>query len=139
MNVSACAMPVFTMFRLAFSTPTAHRFLVLALAAVLTTGRRTVTNLLRTVRAQAPGHVSSSHRVFSRRRWSAWALARALTTFLLDHVVPPGPVLLAGDDTVTEHPGPQVFGKGRHRDGVRSSHSYTADRWGHQWVVCRGS
>ena len=31
---------------------------------------------------------------------------------------------LAGDDTVTEHPGPQVFGKGRHRDGVRSTHSY---------------
>jgi hypothetical protein len=123
------------MFRPAFSTPTYRRFLVLALAAVLTTGRRTVTNLLRTVRVQAPGHASSYHRVFSRRRWSAWILARALITFLLDHVVPPGPVLLAGDDTVTEHPGPQVFGKGRHRDGVRSSHSYTAYRWGHKWVV----
>jgi DDE superfamily endonuclease len=44
-------------------------------------------------------------------------------------------VLLAGDDTVTEHPGPKIFGKGRHRDGVRSSHSYTAYRWGHKWVV----
>jgi hypothetical protein len=128
-------MPILSMFRPAFSAPTYHRFLVLALAAVLTTGRRTVTNLLRTVRAQAPGHVSSYHRVFSQRRWSAWALARTLLTFLLDHVVPPGPVLLAGDDTVTEHPGPQVFGKGRHRDGVRSTHSYTAYRWGHKWVV----
>jgi hypothetical protein len=128
-------MPVLTMFRPAFSTPTYHRFLVLVLAAILTTGRRTVTNLLRTVRAQAPGHVSSYHRVFSRRCWSAWALARTLITFLLDYVVPSGPVLLAGDDTVTEHPGPKVFGKGRHRDGVRSSHSYTAYRWGHKWVV----
>ena len=44
-------------------------------------------------------------------------------------------MLLAGDDTVTEHPGPKVFGKGRHRDGVRSTHTYTAYRWGHQWVV----
>jgi hypothetical protein len=135
MNVPTCATPVLTMFRPAFSTPTYHRFLVLVLAAILTTGRRTVINLLRTVRAQAPGHVSSYHRVFSRRRWSAWALARTLITFLLDYVVPPGPVLLAGDDTVTEHPGPKVFGKGRHRDGVRSSHSYTAYRWGHKWVV----
>jgi hypothetical protein len=135
MDVLACVMPVLSMFRPLFSTPTSHRFLVLALAAVLTTGRRTVTNLLRTVRAQAPGHVSSYHRVFSRRRWSTWALARALITCLLDHVVPSGPVLLAGDDTVTEHPGPQVFGKGRHRDGVRSSHSYTAYRWGHKWIV----
>jgi hypothetical protein len=135
MNVPACAIPVLSMFRPAFSTPTYHRFLVLVLAAVLTTGRRTVTNLLRTVRYQANGHGSSYHRVFSQRRWSAWALARALITFLLDHLVPPGPVLLAGDDTVTEHPGPQVFGKGRHRDGVRSTHSYTAYRWGHKWVV----
>jgi DDE superfamily endonuclease len=135
MNIPTCAVPVLSMFRPAFSTPTYHRFLVLALAAVLTTGRRTVTNLLRTVRFQAQGHVSSYHRVLSQRRWATWALARALITFLLDHVVPPGPVLLAGDDTVTEHPGPNVFGKGRHRDGVRSSHSYTAYRWGHKWVV----
>jgi DDE superfamily endonuclease len=79
--------------------------------------------------------VSSYHRVFAQRRWSTWALARILLTFLLDHVVPPGPVLLAGDETVTEHPGPQVFGQGRHRDGGRSPHSYTADRGGHQGVV----
>jgi DDE superfamily endonuclease len=135
MNIPVCAMSVITVFRPAFSTPTYHRFLVLALAAVLTTGRRTVTNVLRTVRDQAPGHISSYHRVFSQRRWSAWALAHLLITFLLDRVVPPGPVLLAGDDTVTERPGPHVFGKGRHRDGVRSTHSYTAYRWGHKWVV----
>ena len=135
MNIPACAMPVLSMFRPTLSTPTYHRFLILVLAAVLTTGRRTVNNLLRTVRSQALGHVSSSHRVFSQRRGSAWGLARALITFLLDHVLPSGPVFLAGDDTVTEHPGPKVFGKGRHRDGVRSSHSYTAYRWGHKWVV----
>jgi DDE superfamily endonuclease len=135
MNVPACAVPVLNVFRPAFSTPTYRRFLVLVLGAVLTTGRRTISNLLRTVRSKAPGHGSSYHRVFSQRRWSAWALARALITFLLHYVVPPGPVLLVGDDTVTEHPGPKVFGKGRHRDGVRSSHSYTAYRWGHKWVV----
>jgi DDE superfamily endonuclease len=53
----------------------------------------------------------------------------------LDHVVPPGPVLLAGDETVTEPPAPQVFGKGRHRDGVRSTPSATAYRGGHKWGV----
>jgi hypothetical protein len=135
MNIPACTMPVFTLFQPAFSNPTYHRFLVLVLAAILTTGRRTITNLLRTAGYKAPGHGSSYHRVFSQRRWSAWTLARLLITFLLDQIVPSGPVLLAGDDTVTEHPGPQVFGKGRYRDGVRSSHSYTAYRWGHKWVV----
>ena len=126
MNVPTCAMPVRTMFRPAFSAPTYHRFMLLVLAAVLTTGRRTVTNRRRTGRVQARGHASSDHRVLSPRRWSAWVLAPARLTFLLDHVVPPGPVRLAGDDTLTEHPGPTVFGKGRPRDGVRSPHSYTA-------------
>jgi hypothetical protein len=36
---------------------------------------------------------------------------------------------------VTEHPGPKAFGKGRHCDGVQSSHRYTACRWGQTWVV----
>jgi hypothetical protein len=123
------------MFQPAFATPTYHRFLVLLLGAIMTTGRQTITNILRTVRQHAKGHVSSYHRVLSQRRWSAWELARRLLAFLLAYGVPTGPVLLAGDDTVAERPGPHVFGKGRHRDGVRSTHSYTAYRWGHKWVV----
>lgn len=128
MTVPTGAMPVLSMFRPALSTPTAHRFLVRALAAVLTTGQHTV-------RARAPGPVASSPRGFSQRRWSAWALARVLITCLLGHLVPSGPVFLAGDETVTEHPGPHVCGQGRHRAGVRATPSSTASRWGHKWVV----
>jgi hypothetical protein len=42
---------------------------VLWLGAILTTGRRTITNICRTVRPYAQSHVSSYHRVFSQRRW----------------------------------------------------------------------
>ena len=118
-----------------FSRPTWLRFVVLALATILTLGCRTVCNLLRTLGALAPGHPSSYHRVFSRRRWSSWRLARGLAGWVCNHLLPPGRILLAGDDTVEEHPGPKVFGKARHRDPVRSTHSYTAFRWGHKWVV----
>lgn len=119
----------------AFSHPTHHRFVVLALAAILTLGGRTVSNLLRVLGALAPGHPSSYHRVFSRDRWSAWALARRFTRVVFARLVPQGPIALAGDDTVTEHPGPHVYGKGCHRDPVRSTHAFTAFRWGHKWVV----
>jgi DDE superfamily endonuclease len=119
----------------AFTRPTFLRLVVLALATILTVGGRTVCNLLRTLGALAPGHPSSYHRVFSRRRWSCWRLARRLAGWVFDHLVPEGRVLLAGDDTVDEHPGDHVFGKGCHRDPVRSTHSYTAFRWGHKWVV----
>jgi hypothetical protein len=119
----------------AFTRPTFKRFLTLMAAAVLNTGRRTVSNLLRTAGGLATGHPSSYHSVFSRRRWSPWALARALTGILLRRFAPDEPIPLAGDDTVDEHRGEKVYGKGRHRDPVRSTHGYTAWRWGHKWVV----
>jgi hypothetical protein len=119
----------------AFSRPTHHRFTLLALAAILTLGGRSIANLLRCLGALAPGYPTSYHHVFSRRRWSPWALARRFLTIVLARFVPEGPIALAGDDTVTEHPGPKVYGKGCHRDPVRSTHSFTAYRWGHKWVV----
>ena len=118
-----------------FARPTYYRFVVLMLAAILTTGNHTIFNALRTVQLLAPGHPSSYHRVFSRAPWSTWRLARALATLVIERFVPDGPIHLAGDDTVDEHRGKKVFGKGRHRDAVRSSHSYTAFRYGHKWVV----
>ena len=126
---------VFDPLEPAFSCPTHRRFVLLALAAILTLGGRTVANLLRGLGALAPGHPTSYHRVFSRSRWSSWALARRFTHVVLARFAPDGPIVLVGDDTVTEHPGPHVYGKGCHRDPVRSTHAFTAFRWGHKWVV----
>jgi len=134
-SIPQAAEPLMREFAVAFTQPTYQRFVVLALAAILTTGRRTVTNLLRTVSTLAPGHPSSYHRVLSQRRWSSGRLARALAGFILHRWVPDGPVPVCGDDTVDEHRGKKVFGKACHRDAVRSTHSFTAYRWGHKWVV----
>ena len=135
MLLPAEAQPLLAAFLPHFSQPTYARFVTLTAAAILTTGRRTVANLLRTVGALAPGHDASYRRVLSAAEWSGLELGCALARFRLDRLVPDGPVDLVGDDTVDGHPGPKVYGKGRHRDAVRSSHSYTAWRYGHQWVV----
>jgi hypothetical protein len=129
-------MPVLSLFESAFVAATTFaRAKLLGLAAILTTGRRTVANLLRTVVGLTEGDPSDYHRVLSLARWSSLTLAALLARFILRHFWPAGRVRLVGDDTVTEHPGRTVYGKARHRDPVRSSHSYTAWRWGHKWVV----
>jgi hypothetical protein len=133
--VPTAALPLLRSVAGACVLPTAKRLLHLMVGAILTTGRRTISNLLRAIRGLAKGHPSSYHRAFSRRRWSVWPLARGLADLILRHWAPEGSVALAGDDTVDEHRGAQVDGKGRHRDPVRSTHSYTAYRWGHKWVV----
>lgn len=119
----------------AFTSATAQRVSLLLAAALLTVGRHTVANLLRTLGPLVPGDPSSYRRVFSRRRWSSWRLARLLVGWVVEHWVPDGPIFLAADDTVDEHRGKKVYGKARHRDPVRSTHTYTAFRWGHKWVV----
>jgi hypothetical protein len=129
------ALPLITALAPAFTQPTQRRFVTLLLAAVLTTGRRTVANLLRTLGALAPGHRTDYQRVLSRAPWSALELGCALTRLLLAHLLPEGEVVLVGDDTVDGHPGKKVYGKARHRDPVRSTHSHTAWRYGHKWVV----
>jgi hypothetical protein len=122
-------------FAAVFTRPTYQRFLVLLGAAVITTGRRTVANLLRSAGGLAPGHVSSYRRVFSRARWSTLSLACAFSRHVVSLLPAGAPIVLAGDDTVVAHPGPRVYGKARHRDPVRSSHAYTSWRYGHKWVV----
>ena len=135
MSIPSAVEPLLLQFSLAFTEPTFQRFSVLMLSAILTTGRRTISNLLRTAPALAPGHASSYHRVFSCRHWSLWPLGRVLAHAILNYLVPEGPVYVVVDDTVDEHRGKYVYGKACHRDAVRSTHSYTAYRWGHKWVV----
>ena len=129
------ARPLVAAFVFSFTSPTYQRFSALLVGAVLTTGRRTVANLLRTLRHLAPGHRTDYQRVLSRAPWSGLELGCALMRLVLDRLVPDGPVYLVGDDTVDGHKGPKVYGKARHRDAVRSTHSYTAWRYGHKWVV----
>jgi hypothetical protein len=134
-HIPKTAQPLLNEMAAAFTGPTFQRFAILVFAAILTVGRQTILNLLRTVTALAPGHPSSYHRVFSKRRWSNWNLARILIGFILKHWIPEGVVSLAGDDTVAEHRGKKVYGKACHRDAVRSSQSFTAYRYGHKWAV----
>jgi hypothetical protein len=129
------AHPLVQVLAVHFANPTYPRFSTILVGAVLTTGRRTVANLLRTRRHLAPGHRTGYQRVLSRAPWSGRTRVCARMRFVLDHLVPDGPVTLVGDDTVDGHKGQCVYGKSRHRDAVRSTHSYTAWRYGHKWVV----
>lgn len=117
-------------------TPTVwQRFLSLMTAAILVHGRRTIWRLLQCGAVHQEGHFSSYHRVFSQRRWSSVGLTRRLALAVVDRFAPAGVLQLVGDDTVSQHRGASVYGKGCHRDAVRSSHNHLVHRWGHKWVV----
>ena len=118
-----------------FTKPTGQRFLFLAVAAIITMGRRTVSHILWSACCLCQGDPSSYHRFFSKARWSLWPLARILAAAVLELVPADQAVVVDADDTVAEHRGKKVFGTGCHRDAVRSSWTHTAFKWGHKWVV----
>jgi hypothetical protein len=119
----------------AFTAATFRHIRLLLAAAILAPGRRTIANLVRTAGALAAAHRTTYQRVLSSASWSGLQLGCLLGNYVLHVLVPAGRVTLVGDDTVESHPGRRVYGKARHRDPVRSSHSYTAWRYGHRWVV----
>ena len=66
------ALALFDPLSHGFTRPTYRRFVLLAVAAILTLGGRTICNLLRGLGVLAPGQPSSYHRVFSRSPWRCW-------------------------------------------------------------------
>src|SRR6478609_7972944 len=135
MTLPAEARPLLDAFSPAFTQPTLHRFVILLGSAILTTGRRTVANLVRTAAPLTKAHRTTYQRAISSAQWSALHLACQLARVVLALIPADQAVTLVGDDTVDGHPGRKVYGKARHRDPVRSSHGYTAWRYGHKWVV----
>src|SRR5271166_5145403 len=80
------ALRLLVEFAPAFTQPIFRRAQLLVRAAVLTTGRRTVANLLRTLGPLVPGQACNYHRVLSQARWSGLQVA----ALLLRHFWPAG-------------------------------------------------
>ena len=114
---------------------TARRLILFFAAAILVIGDRTVSGVLRLLDLITPLNPSTFHRLFSHRKWSSRRFAKIIATFVIDRFYSEGTIRLVGDETVDGHRGKKVYGKARHRDAVRSSHSHTVYRYGHKWVV----
>jgi len=135
LSLPKAAEPLLSRFSIAFTRPTFQRALLLFVGFVLTRGRHTVTHALWNARMLARGHFSDYHRVFCRARWSLWPLGKVLAAMVLELVPADLPVVCAVDDTAAQHRGKKVYGKGRYRDGCRSTRTHEVWIWGHCWVV----
>jgi hypothetical protein len=129
------AKPLLGAFSVAFTPATFPRFLLLMVGAILTRGRHTVTALLRTLGPLAEGHWSDFHRVLSRASWSPFPLGKVLAALILELIPADQPIVIPVDDTNPQHKGKKVYGKGKHPDACRSTHSHMVWVWGHKWVV----
>lgn len=135
MELPRAAAPLLLEFSIAFTRPTFQRGLLIAIGLLLTQGRRTLSRVLWTMGDLVDGDPSAFSRVFSRASWCLWTCGWVLAKSVLALVPENEPVLCPVDETVAQHRGKHVYGKGRHFDACRSSHAHTVHVWGHCWVV----
>ena len=107
---------------------------VLLLGALLSPGRRTVTQALRVMGLAHARHFASYHRVLSRARWSCREAGRILLLLLVHTFAPEGPLVFGLDDTIERRWGRKIQARGIYRDPVRSSHGHFVKASGLRWL-----
>lgn len=107
---------------------------VLLVGAILTPGRRTVTNALRAMGLHDEAQFQKYHRVLNRAKWSSRKAARILLELLLRFFASTGPVIVGIDETLERRQGDKIAAKGIYRDAARSSRSVFVKSSGLRWI-----
>jgi len=104
----------------------------LAIGAMLTIGKRTVTQALRFMGKSDEEHFTNYHRVLNRDKWDARRGSQILLGLIVS--VMPGVLVIGADDTIERRRGRKIKGIGCYRDAVRSSKKYVVKCFGLKWV-----
>ena len=120
-------------FRATVSKPCLAQLSGLLSARLLSYGAATITNLAR-VSGHAP-YQNPWHQLISRYSISLWPMAFVLLRLIIEQFGIESILVLSVDDTTCLRKGPKVFGRGKHRDAVRSSAKKVVNLFGHKWVV----
>jgi hypothetical protein len=107
----------------------------LAVGAILSPGKRTVSSALNILGIGQHGDFAVYHQVLNRARWSPLQLSRVLLLLVAGRLGSSTEPLVFGiDETVERRWGRKIAAKGRYRDAVRSTDDQVVMTPGLQWV-----
>lgn len=108
---------------------------VLLVGAILTPGKRVVSETLRVMGLSQSRQFAQYHQVLNRAVWSPLELAQVLLRLLVSAFVPPDQALVLGiDPTLERRWGGKIAARGIYRDAVRSSDSHFVKASGLRWI-----
>ena len=118
-----------------FSKPVFQHVHVLLIGAILSPGKRTVTQALRVIGKSQDAHFQNYHRVLNRAVWSSLAAGQILLGLLISAFARSGTIVFGLDDTIERRRGEKIAAKGIYRDPVRSSHTHFVKASGLRWLA----
>ena len=122
-------------FERLFDPRTWRKAQLLAMGAILSPGKRTVSSALNILGIGQHGDFAVYHQVLNRAQWSPLRLSRALLLLVAGRLGSSTEPLVFGiDETVERRWGRKIAAKGRYRDPVRSTDDQVVMTPGLQWV-----
>jgi hypothetical protein len=134
LSLPVSIIQLLSVFAPLFSARVFHSVQVLLVGAILTPGRRTVTNVLRVLGLQHERHFQTYHRVLNRAQWSSRKAAQILLSLLVRAFAPDGVLVLGIDETLERRQGDKIAAKGIYRDAARSSRNFFVKASGLRWI-----
>lgn len=108
---------------------------IVFIGAILTPGKRVVSEALRVMGLSDSRQFAQYHQVLNRAVWSPLELAQVLLRLLVSVLVLPGQPLVFGiDPTIERRRGRKIAARGIYRDAVRSSDSHFVKVSGLRWI-----
>jgi hypothetical protein len=117
-----------------YGITTWYKVEVLVTGAILATGKRTVSAILRVMGLSQDHNYAMYHHVLSRAVWSSLAASTILLRVLVKTFDPGGDLVFGIDETIERRRGEKIAAKGIYRDPVRSSKSHFVKASGLRWI-----
>lgn len=121
-----------------YGISTWYKVEVLVVGAILCSGKRTVSAILRVMGLSQERNYAMYHHVLSRAVWSGLEVSAILLKLLLKTFEGGGPLVFGIDETIERRRGEKIAAKGIYQDGVRSSQSHFVKASGLRWVNLMG-
>lgn len=134
LDLPEAILHILHLFAPIFSRPVYKNALLLFVGHILSKGRRTITDLLRTLKLHHVKNFSKFHWVLSGAKWSGLKAAQILFT-TLTKVFPSTEIIIAVDTHMERRKGEKIKGLGRQRDAVRSTKNKKVLTTGLLWLV----
>jgi len=116
-----------------FSRPSYINFLELFQGHILCKGKRTISEILKSLGLRNVKNYSRYHDFFRKAKWSPLKGAQILFLYIVSLI--PGEIIISVDTTVERRKGPKIKGLGIQRDAVRSTKSRKVLVPGLNWLV----
>jgi len=117
-----------------FSKSVWNNATTLAIGAILSMRKRTVTSALRVMGLREEERFTNFHRVLNRAKWNALQGAKILLGLLIRLVPASLPLIIAIDETIERRKGKKIKAKGCYRDSVRSTKKKLIHCFGLKWI-----